>query len=346
VAAVNDYRPFGSPLAGEGGSPYGFTGEWWEGDAGLLFLRARYYQPGTGRFLSQDAWRGNVWRPATLHRYVYVLNNSVNGIDPSGLRCLFFDQNCDEVAEKAWDWVTDRAQDVVTLPWRVIPGDFCLGSLGCWGGEEYADWLEEENFPSIPGDMYWVRYHPAQAWGLPEDSLKTLMIEDWFFELGEEVRYFGEHHPATQILMHHRGVNDARDKFYYENGCEYTTYGYDAKQGKEGIAVVVVAAGAHLRVAVETLLLWGDNTETIEGTLGSYSVKISNNGDGSATFVVENTTSWQSGTFGLIRNKHRDETGPNWLSEYGVGGNLRQVAVWNEPIIPGLCDCQQFPSED
>jgi RHS repeat-associated protein len=86
VAAVNDYRPFGSPLAGEGGSPYGFTGEWWEDDAGLLYLRARYLQPEIGRFISRDPWPGQVGRPGTLNRYAYLLNDPINASDPSG-RC-------------------------------------------------------------------------------------------------------------------------------------------------------------------------------------------------------------------------------------------------------------------
>jgi RHS repeat-associated protein len=49
------YRPFGTPLEGDGGDPYGFTGEAWDGETGLLYLRARYYDSRTGRFLSQEA---------------------------------------------------------------------------------------------------------------------------------------------------------------------------------------------------------------------------------------------------------------------------------------------------
>jgi RHS repeat-associated protein len=77
VVSVGSYRPFGSPLEGEGGAPYGFTGEWWEGDAGLLFLRARYYAPRVGIFLSQDPVPGT-------HLYMYVGANPINLIDPSG----------------------------------------------------------------------------------------------------------------------------------------------------------------------------------------------------------------------------------------------------------------------
>ena len=60
-----------------------FTGERWEAYSQLLFLRARYYEPGTGRFVSRDLWEGDHYRPQTLLRnYLYVLNNPVNAIDP------------------------------------------------------------------------------------------------------------------------------------------------------------------------------------------------------------------------------------------------------------------------
>jgi RHS repeat-associated protein len=94
VLAVNGYRPFGSPLDGNGGAPYGYTGEWSivpeakrsgrEDDAGLLFLRARYYQPGSGRFISRDAWGGFAGKPQSQNRYSYVRNNAIRWTDPSG----------------------------------------------------------------------------------------------------------------------------------------------------------------------------------------------------------------------------------------------------------------------
>jgi RHS repeat-associated protein len=112
VESVNSYRPFGLPLEGNGGDPYGFTGEWFEDQVELLFLRERYYDPGTGRFLSQDPWRGNMWRPGTLQPFVYVENNPINGIDPSGLRCLFFKDNCDVIAKKV-----ERAATRVVVPY-------------------------------------------------------------------------------------------------------------------------------------------------------------------------------------------------------------------------------------
>jgi RHS repeat-associated protein len=91
VVLARDYTPFGQPLAesGTGSSGYAFTGEQYDISTGLVFLRARYYQYQTGRFLSPDPWNGSIQQPGTLHKYLYVLNNAINFVDPSGyfLQC-------------------------------------------------------------------------------------------------------------------------------------------------------------------------------------------------------------------------------------------------------------------
>jgi RHS repeat-associated protein len=80
------YDPFGVPVvAGDASNPYQFTGEAWDAEVGLLYLRARYYQPEVGRFITKDPWIGEDQRPGTLNRYVYVTNNPVNLVDPAGL---------------------------------------------------------------------------------------------------------------------------------------------------------------------------------------------------------------------------------------------------------------------
>lgn len=52
---------------------------------GYQYLRARYYDPGTGRFISKDPFSGALERPQTLTAYPYVQNNPVNFTDPSGM---------------------------------------------------------------------------------------------------------------------------------------------------------------------------------------------------------------------------------------------------------------------
>ncbi len=64
--------------------PLGFTGQQFDRETGLQYLRARYYDPGTGVFLSEDPLLGNLADPVTRHRYLYAASNPVNFIDPTG----------------------------------------------------------------------------------------------------------------------------------------------------------------------------------------------------------------------------------------------------------------------
>ncbi|REK19373.1 MAG: RHS repeat-associated core domain-containing protein [Planctomycetota bacterium] len=56
---------------------------------GLHYLRNRYLDPLTGRFLTLDAYAGNVQDPLSLHKYLYAHANPVMGIDPLGLSVEF-----------------------------------------------------------------------------------------------------------------------------------------------------------------------------------------------------------------------------------------------------------------
>jgi len=65
-------------------SPSFYRGEQYDSDLGLYYLRARYYNPSTGRFLSRDPLDGQAKDPASLHKYLYASGDPVNLIDPSG----------------------------------------------------------------------------------------------------------------------------------------------------------------------------------------------------------------------------------------------------------------------
>jgi len=51
-----------------------FTGEQRDGESDLYYLRVRYHDPSTGRFLTQDGFPGSSVAPRSLHRYVYAEN--------------------------------------------------------------------------------------------------------------------------------------------------------------------------------------------------------------------------------------------------------------------------------
>jgi uncharacterized protein RhaS with RHS repeats len=58
VTLAQSFEPFGAPLSSSGTdtSEFGFTGEQ-DDIAGLVFLRARYYDPGVGRFITKDPFQ-------------------------------------------------------------------------------------------------------------------------------------------------------------------------------------------------------------------------------------------------------------------------------------------------
>ena len=64
---------------------YLFTGEQFDVELDQVYLRARYMDPGSGRFTNMDIFPGFEREPAYLHKYVYANNSPVNGVDPSGL---------------------------------------------------------------------------------------------------------------------------------------------------------------------------------------------------------------------------------------------------------------------
>ncbi len=60
-----------------------FTGEHQDA-SGLVYLRARYYDPSIGRFISRDTFPGFLGANQSLNRYAYAYNNPVNLSDPTG----------------------------------------------------------------------------------------------------------------------------------------------------------------------------------------------------------------------------------------------------------------------
>jgi RHS repeat-associated protein len=85
-----EYDAFGHFFTLSGTTPnnYLYRGEQYDSDLGLYYLRARYYNPQTGRFLSRDPEDGNAKDPQSLHKYLYAGGDPVNRIDPHGRGAL------------------------------------------------------------------------------------------------------------------------------------------------------------------------------------------------------------------------------------------------------------------
>jgi len=77
---------FGNQFMSQGNTPnvYRYTGQQSDADSGLYYLRARYYEPSTGRFITQDPKKGDIKDPVTMNPYIYCRNNPLKFTDPSG----------------------------------------------------------------------------------------------------------------------------------------------------------------------------------------------------------------------------------------------------------------------
>jgi RHS repeat-associated protein len=89
VQNTYEYDAYGNVLAKTENvtNPYQFAtafGYYADPDTGLLYLRARYYSPSIGRFISLDSYLGQANDPMSLHRYLYCRGNPLVWVDPSG----------------------------------------------------------------------------------------------------------------------------------------------------------------------------------------------------------------------------------------------------------------------
>jgi RHS repeat-associated protein len=87
VKQVYSYDAYGQ-LLGFAATPLTnllYSGELTDRSTGLQYLRARYYDPVSGRFNRLDPFAGDIKAPLSLHKYLYTHGNPIVGIDPSGL---------------------------------------------------------------------------------------------------------------------------------------------------------------------------------------------------------------------------------------------------------------------
>jgi RHS repeat-associated protein len=150
------YEPFGeSELTGDY-DKYLYTGK--EKDSSeLYYYGSRYYDPHIGRFITRDPRFGRLANPQTLNRYVYVLNNPLKYIDPTGKG---------ENMGYLYD-LNSRERDPVTLE-EIIAG--AIGFLN-----KLLSWLEDvkTRWDNLP---WWKKAYIATALGVFIASLVLYLM--------------------------------------------------------------------------------------------------------------------------------------------------------------------------
>jgi RHS repeat-associated protein len=92
---------------------------------GLFYMRARYYDPDTRRFISRDTVTGSLGNPQSLNSYGYALNNPVEYNDPTG------------------NWANTEEQELAFATWSY--NDYILGCQ-ISNGWQYGTPVQKEEF--------------------------------------------------------------------------------------------------------------------------------------------------------------------------------------------------------
>ena len=216
---------------------YLYRGEQYDPDLGLYYLRARYYNPVTGRFLSADPLASQGQR-----RYQYAGADPVNGVDPSGMDLIplaMMAQYANRVQIPSmdihsWCGTTVGGQIVGVLPWCgiIIPNiPFSL-----------APPHPCSSIPGIPAyrASYLCRYYKpmvakASAYGVDPALPLGLGIESHFADpsyphnmYNSTGDAFGMSNGNTDHPVHASGPEDDVNKLFSEptaRGCTDSPYG-------------------------------------------------------------------------------------------------------------------------
>ena len=139
------YDGYGIPLFNDSSdNPFGYCGEYYDEETGLIYLRNRYYDPQTGRFISEDpAMDGTNW-------YVYCDNNPVMFVDPWGLDdYIYYGSDQKGYADKLYESLVEQGRKTHMF-YIETPNDF------------YSNWSkmgvdEQGNIVSI--DTVYIHLH-------------------------------------------------------------------------------------------------------------------------------------------------------------------------------------------
>lgn len=82
--AALHYDPWGQVESITQPATFGFAGELYSSGANASYMRARWYQPGHGTFVSRDPFSGFAELPYSLHPYQYGYSDPISRTDASG----------------------------------------------------------------------------------------------------------------------------------------------------------------------------------------------------------------------------------------------------------------------
>jgi RHS repeat-associated protein len=154
-------------------------------DAGLMYYRARYYNPSIGRFVSEDPV------PTDPNKYAYVVNHPTDYVDPLGLH-----EKCTHAYAAQWDMgpiagVEHRIDDLRGLPLNPSHFNLIMFLGSCETGKPAYTRLIVP--PKYAGVQISVQFTfdagpTATVWGVSVGSTWTLLHrKSGFFDLASKL---------------------------------------------------------------------------------------------------------------------------------------------------------------
>ena len=127
------YDPYGVLIetSGTNQTPFGFTGEITDSN-GLVYLRARYFNPNLGVFPNPDPFEGSPHQPMSLNRYSYVENNTVNRVDPTGMMPQVLNMIQSAAQSGNFDMMRRTIEKINTGCYRFDPNEQVDQNDRCW----------------------------------------------------------------------------------------------------------------------------------------------------------------------------------------------------------------------
>jgi RHS repeat-associated protein len=125
TTATITYSPYGQPEASTGTATtnLGYAGQYTDPTTGLVYLRARWYDPATGEFLTVDPLVANTQEP-----YSYGDDDPINGTDPTGLACGL--GSLGDCLSDAWRVTANFGAGIANSGAMTVNGIVALGTLG------------------------------------------------------------------------------------------------------------------------------------------------------------------------------------------------------------------------
>jgi RHS repeat-associated protein len=236
--------------------PIGFTGYIKDTESGLYYARARYYDPATARFTTEDPEAGKDLEPPSLHRYLYAYASPTYYSDPDGRQSIEINtQSCDDKGNCSSQLTSGSALPLLS-PSQMATGtqaDALIEAqarMRLFGGRSDSPLVGQPLIASGAGHFTppYIQYGSTQQLSSMQNSAdldKALGFEPNYARVGRGVETAGElaFHSLPPVAV----VNGVRRMATANNGWEFAGGAIEATLGALPLGMAVRAERAALR---------------------------------------------------------------------------------------------------